>query len=168
MESKLNKKRNLAVSLAVIFLIISSIGFAILSLMIKSNFKENKKYPINSREICFNKSQICFNTEIADTENERKIGLMSREYLEENKGMLFIFHKEDKYGFWMKDVLIPLDIIWINSDLEVVHIEKNVLPCKSVICNTYFPDKNSLYVLEINGNLTEKNIISIGDKIIFR
>ena len=79
--------------------------------------------------------------------------------------ILFIFPKEDNYNFWMKNTLIPLDIIWISKNEEIVFIEKNVLPCKEDPCQIYTSPKKVLYVLEINSGQTEEIRINIGDKI---
>ena len=59
-----------------------------------------------------------------------KNGLMFRENMDSDRGMLFIFEKEGEYPFWMKNTLIPLDIIWINKDKEVVFISENAQPCE--------------------------------------
>ena len=110
----------------------------------------------------------CFDIEIAESSEERSKGLMYRESLDENAGMLFIFEEEKEYSIWMKNTLIPLDIIWINKDLEIVHIEKNVQPCKEDPCKIYKPDKPAKYVLELNTGQTEKTGIKIGNKLIFK
>src|SRR3989344_7461514 len=77
-------------------------------------------------EVCFQNS--CVNVEVSDSPEERARGLMYRESLGENEGMLFIFEDEEIYPFWMKNTLILLDIIWISSDLIIVDIKK-VVPC---------------------------------------
>jgi len=116
----------------------------------------------NTKTIYFSKSNI--KVEIADTQEKRALGLMYRTELAENKGMLFIFDKEDKHSFWMKNTYIPLDMIWINQNLEIVHIE-NASPCKTKVCPNYQPQKNALYVIEVNSDYTKKHDIKIGDKI---
>ncbi len=123
------------------------------------------------KEVCF--SDKCFSVEIADSESEKELGLMNRESLAENKGMLFIFDEDGIYNFWMKDTLIPLDIIWINSDKEVVYIKENALPCKNLFdekdslkneqCETFIPDRKAKYVLEINAGKTKELGIKIGE-----
>ena len=65
----------------------------------------------------------------------------------------------------MKNTLIPLDIIWINEDLEVVDIHHNAQPCGSEDCNSIIPSKEALYVLEINAGLAERYNLKLGDKI---
>ena len=74
----------------------------------------------------------CFQVELARTESERDQGLMYRKELDKNKGMLFIFDKEGIYPFWMKNTLIPLDMIWIDSNNKIVFIAQNVQPCKTL------------------------------------
>ena len=92
---------------------------------------------------------------------------MFRENLEQDKGMLFIFQEEGEYSFWMKNTLIPLDIIWINQNKEVVFIKKNFEPCTQEVCPSVKPDKKAKYVLELNVGTVEQIGLKIGDKIIF-
>ncbi len=115
-------------------------------------------------EVCI--EQICFMVEIADSAEERAKGLMYREALDEGKGMLFVYPEEGIYNFWMKNTLIPLDMIWISSDRRIVHIEEAV-PCKEDPCYVYQPAKKALFVLEINGGLAEKLGIDEGDMVEF-
>jgi uncharacterized membrane protein (UPF0127 family) len=92
---------------------------------------------------------------------------MFRGKLDLNKGMFFIFENEGEYSFWMKNTLINLDIIWINKDKEVVFISKNTQPCSSDSCLTFNSDKKAQYVLELNGGVTDKIGLNVGDKVIF-
>lgn len=110
----------------------------------------------------------CFNVELATTTEEMARGLMSREKLEENKGMLFIYEKEQIRGFWMKDTLIPLDIIWLNKNQEVVFIKKNAEPCGNLICIPTISPQKAQYVLEINAGLADKINLNIGEQLIFK
>lgn len=107
---------------------------------------------------------IKINAEIADDDKEIMKGLMFRERLDETAGMLFIFDDERYQTFWMKNTLIPLDIIFINSNFEIVDV-KNAVPCKESPCALYKSSKPAKYVLEVNGNFTVRNSIKIGDKI---
>ncbi len=112
-------------------------------------------------EICFENT--CYEVELPKTNEEFMQGLMFREHLPQNEGMLFVFQEENKHSFWMKNTLIPLDMIWLNKDLEVVHIE-TAKPCKEEPCPTYTPKEKAQYVLEINAGHAEKNNIGIGNK----
>ncbi len=124
---------------------------------------ENKLLEIEM--VCIKEN--CFNVEVARTSGERERGLMNVEYMDNNNGMLFIFPETGKYNFWMKNTLIPLDIIWIDSNNTIVEVKDNFQPCKEEDCEIYYSKENALYVLEINGNLSNKYEINIGDKIIF-
>ncbi len=114
------------------------------------------------RQVCF--EEVCVEVEVVDTIEGRATGLMHRNYLAENSGMLFIFESEQRYPFWMKNTLIPLDIIWINENFEVVDIV-SAEPCKQEPCISYFPREKAVYVLEVNKGFSEKKGIKVGDKI---
>jgi len=139
------------------FLILIFIIFLI-GIYIISNY-QNK-----NPEACFEEN--CFSVEIALTEEEKAKGLMFRESLEEDEGMLFIYGEEGIYSFWMKNTLIPLDIIWINPEKKVVYIEHEAQPCGQE-CKSLIPSKNAQFVLEIKGGTTEKLKIIPGDEVEF-
>ena len=104
-------------------------------------------------QLCFKK--YCYILEIADTPNLRTQWLMNRNYLWENSWMIFIFQEDGIHKFWMKNTLIPLDMIRLNKDFQIIDIA-TAQPCKQEICPTYWPDSLSTYVLEINWWLSEK------------
>lgn len=106
----------------------------------------------------------CFDVELATTPHDRSTGLMHRTELPKNTGMLFIYDKEAIYPFWMKNTLIPLDIIWINSDKEIVYMKKNAQPCEKDPCDTFRPDKRAKYVLELNAGSIDAMGWEIGYK----
>ena len=87
--------------------------------------------------------------ELAQTPEERKQGLMHREELCPSCGMLFLFEQENIHPFWMKNTIIPLDIVFINANYEVVDVTK-AEPCIDDPCKNYFPQSRALYVLETN------------------
>ncbi len=119
------------------------------------------------QNICFR--EYCFEVELAIAEEERAYGLMFKEHLGQNKGMLFIFPREEKHGFWMKNTLIPLDIIWLNKNSEVVFINKKTQPCADGRqCEVVNPNKKALYVLEINAGLADEIGLKIGNKAFFK
>jgi len=116
-------------------------------------------------QVCF--KNYCFNVELAKTAAEMSRGLMFRKSLDSDKGIVFIFEKEGNYSFWMENTLIPLDIIWINENKEVVFKSENAQPCKEgYVCLSINPNENAKYVLEVNGGVAEKIGLKIGDKII--
>lgn len=104
-----------------------------------------------------------FSVSIMDTAKARENGLSGRSPITIDEGMLFIFEKEDFYGFWMKDMLFSIDMIWIDANLKVVHIERNVSP--QTYPKVFRPTSKSLYVLEILAGQSEINNIKIGDSV---
>lgn len=113
------------------------------------------------KEVCFGEN--CYSVSVADTEAERERGLMEVDFMPKNKGMLFIFEEEGNYAFWMKDTLIPLDMIWVDSDFKIVYIEENTMPCFTQNCEVFNPNKNARYVIELNSGQVEFQNIEIGD-----
>ena len=101
------------------------------------------------------------NVEIADSDEERAKGVMFRDKLD--GGMLFVFEKPGIYSFWMKDTLIPLDIIWIK-DNKVVFIQENAQPCNGS-CTSYNLGEEASHVLELNSGEVKKLEIEIGDDV---
>jgi uncharacterized protein len=110
----------------------------------------------------------CFDVELAISGQEHGQGLMYRQTLEENKGMLFIFAQEGIYPFWMKNTLIPLDMIWLNNNKEIVFIKKNAQPCGTQICLPIIPREKAQYVLEVNAGIAEKLGLNAGDQAILK
>ena len=113
-------------------------------------------------------SKKCFNVELADTPEKHTQGLMNRESLNQNSGMLFLFDTEDKYSFWMKNTLIPLDIIWLDKNKEVVFIEHSAQPCEADPCETFGSGKSAKYILEINSGLAKEIGLKERDYLEFR
>ncbi len=106
--------------------------------------------------------------EVVDTPASRAQGLSGRPSLAEDEGMLFVFDHSGKYGFWMKDMLFPIDMIWINEDQVVVHIERNATPSSYFVTNppqTYVNTPDAKYVLEINSGASEKYGVYLGTKV---
>ena len=118
---------------------------------------------METNQICINNT--CFEIEIADDNKERSEGLMYRTALEDNKGMLFIFDESYPHSVWMKNTFIPLDIIWINENLNIVWIEKNTPSCDNDPCPSYSSPEKAKYVLEINAGLAEEYGLKIDDKV---
>lgn len=103
---------------------------------------------------------------VADSE-ERAQGLMFRDHLQPNAGMLFIFPSDGEYAFWMKNTLIPLDMLWIDVNKNIVQIKHDVPPCKIDDCPSYPPGVQSRYVLELAAGEAKKHNLKIGDRLVF-
>ncbi len=99
----------------------------------------------------------------SDTDTLRAQGLSDLPGLPENGGMFFAFEKNDLHGFWMRNMLFPIDIIWIGEDFKVVHIEKNVRP--DSYPTIFFPKRLARSVLEVSAGFTDKTGLKIGDPV---
>jgi hypothetical protein len=110
----------------------------------------------------------CFEAELAVTADERSRGLMFRGSLPPGEGMLFVFPREGRHGFWMKNTLIELDIVFIGADRRVVDIARRAQPCRAEPCRQYYPAAPAAYALEIAGGLAERYGFAAGDPVEFR
>ncbi len=110
-------------------------------------------------------SGLVIQAEIARTPEQRATGLMNRTFLGTDQGMLFVFDAPAQHNFWMKNTLIPLDIIFISEDLAIVKIH-HAVPCTADPCPTYSSAEPAIYVLEVNGNLTAKEGIAEGSTVV--
>ena len=111
-----------------------------------------------------NEKDISVNAEIADTNRERITGLMFRKELCDNCGMVFVFDDSNYRSFWMKNMLIPLDILFIDENIAIVDINY-AFPCITENCDVYTSSSKAKYVLEVNEGFTKENNIDVGDKI---
>lgn len=108
--------------------------------------------------------------ELADTPQKRAEGLMYREHLADDRGMLFTFPQAQAWVFWMKNTKIPLDLIWINEKKQIVHMEQRVPICTRTddSCPQYRPNEGALYVLELAGGRAESLKLQRGTKLQFQ
>jgi hypothetical protein len=109
-----------------------------------------------------NNQKVKIDIEIADTDYERQLGLMKRVSMEQNQGMLFLFPDEAQQSFWMRNTLISLDMIFINSEKEIVTIHKRT---KMLSEQSYPSTAPARYVLEVISGFTDKYDIQVGSKI---
>ncbi len=103
-----------------------------------------------------------FSVEIADTEPAREKGLMFRKKLPEGQGMLFDFHREQDVSFWMQNTYIPLDMIFIRANGEILRIAENTEPLSTKLIPSGGP---VLGVLEVVGGTASKFGIAPGDRV---
>jgi uncharacterized membrane protein (UPF0127 family) len=106
--------------------------------------------------------------EIAATDAARARGLMFREDLAEHEGMLFTFDAPRRYGFWMKNVRIPLDILWLDAAGRVVWIVESAPPCPAEPCPMYVPEARASFVLEVAGGFARRHGVAAGDAVTLR
>ena len=117
------------------------------------------------KNVCFGNN--CFYAETVEKPEDVMLGLMFRKNLDQDRGMLFIFPEYKNHSFWMKNTLIPLDIIWLNENMEVVYVGENIQPCTEEVCGGINPIEKSKYVLELNAGTAQKINLKIGDKLAF-
>ena len=108
--------------------------------------------------------------QIAETDAQKTRGLMFQNELPDDQGMIFVFSQEQVVPIWMLNMQFPLDIIWFDADGNVIHIEKNVPPCKSALetatCTVQNADgKKAKYVLEVTAGFTDKFQITENSKM---
>lgn len=106
-----------------------------------------------------------FSVEIADTQEKLALGLMFRDEMAEDHGMIFLFPNEAPRSFWMKNCRISLDILYFNKDLKMVSASLNTPPCRVERCPTYPSKFPAQYVLELNGGTATKLGIGVGDQL---
>lgn len=126
-----------------------------------NNTKKTQVLTISSVKI----GEKVLKVEVADTKIKQEQGLSGREGLDESSGMLFIFNVPSNYAFWMKDMKFPIDIIWIDQNLKIVHIEKDLSPETYPLI--FKPEIPAKYVLEISAGLSSKSNFRVGDLIQF-
>lgn len=147
-----------------------------LCLLVAFGCKDNKtSTPVTTAEVAFTKEGELklvqketdsilqtLDIEIADTEYKTQTGLMYRSSMEDHQAMLFIFPDSQVRSFYMKNTQIPLDIIYINSNKEIVSFQKNARPFDERSLPSQFPAQ---YVLEINAGLSDEWGLEAGDRI---
>lgn len=101
--------------------------------------------------------------DIVDTPSAQEKGLSGRSELSTNEGMLFIFPEDGIYQFWMKDMLLSIDMIWISQSGKVVYIEKNATP--ESYPTVFGPDTPTRYVLEVPAGFSDMHGVSVGDNV---
>ena len=127
----------------------------------------NPDLPVKKLVIVSEKGSSEFQVEIAATDAQRKSGLMNRKSLDDDKGMLFVFQRSGFVNFWMKNTLIPLDLLFIDSNGYIKHIARSAQPCTStndrdcVLYNSHFSVQ---YVLELKGGISDRLGLKEGDK----
>jgi hypothetical protein len=104
-----------------------------------------------------------FIVELAETSEKQALGLMFREQMANDHGMLFLFPGEAMRSFWMKNTRIPLDIFYFDEDLKLVSVAENTKPCRTQRCPSYPSTGPAKYVLELNAGKAADLGVKTGD-----
>lgn len=161
-EIKKPKKESNIVFMTLLIIVIILVIFAIVSYFIIIPKIKSKDTILISFE-----NNNAMKAEIAETPEERTMGLMFRKKLECNEAMIFVYDSEQILNIWMKNTFIPLDIIFINSNKEIVKIVENVEPCTEDPCPTYSSEYPAQYIIEANAGDVKKNELKVGQKVYF-
>ena len=149
-----------------IFFVAIFLSLIALSLLTIFNWQKGETYDTVKLPTVTVRNQT-FTVEIADDAQERSTGLSNRTSLDNMRGMLFVFEQSGLHAFWMKDTLIPLDMIFINNN-RIITIHKNVQPEPNTpdhMLRKYPPGKPAKYVLEINAGLSKEYEFQEGDVV---
>jgi uncharacterized membrane protein (UPF0127 family) len=106
-----------------------------------------------------------YSLEVVRTPEEQAQGLMFRESLPEKTGMLFPFKDKGIHHFWMKNTMIPLDMVWMDAGGKVIFVSADTPPCKADPCPSYGPDVPAASVLEIAGGMAKKESVTVGSSL---
>lgn len=131
--------------------IIATMGFVLYWFMPKDNvaYIEHGMHTISAR--------------IADDDISRQIGLGGVEHLAPNEGLIMVYDQPDSHSIWMKDMKIPIDVLWINDEGEVIHLEQDMRP--ESYPSIYRSKRPALYVLELSSGAVHRLNIKIGTKL---
>jgi len=141
------------------------IGFLAVALFATSNARAAKVVP--EWAVAILPSGAEYRLELAVSDEERARGYMFREKIGEREGMMFFFDEPGPHGFWMKNCLVPLDIVWIDGDLRVVHIAEAAPPCPaSGACPSIAPLRAATYVLEFAAGTARAQGLDVGDRVV--
>ena len=100
------------------------------------------------------------NFDLAVSDDEKTKGLGGMSSLDDNKGMLFVFDTPSYPAMWMKDMLFPIDIAWVDSDFKIVDIQKNVSP--TTYPESFQPQSPAKYVIEVNSGFFDAHNVTVG------
>jgi uncharacterized protein len=103
--------------------------------------------------------------QIADTPERIMYGYMFRPQVGDDEGIVFVFPEAGAHSFWMKNTLVPLDIIWMDEARTIVHIQASTPPCRSDPCPGYGPMRAASYVLEVRAGTAAREGLKRGDRL---
>jgi len=105
--------------------------------------------------------------ELADTNEKRALGLMFREHLPNDRGMLFVFSEPGQWLFWMKNTMFPLDIVWLDHRKKIVDLVENIPGCRGDPCLQYQPAQDASYALEVPAGSVKREKLAKGMRLSF-
>ena len=162
MDIRMGKKQKKFVFFLILAMVVGVlVGWKFLPL---PRAEEPREEPVGLAKIRVGQAQV--GIEIADTVEEKSLGLGGRESLPQDQGMLFVYDQPGVYGFWMKGMKFPLDFVWISQG-KVVEVTQNVPVNNEVMPSVYQPKVVIEAMLEVNAGWVEKNNVKIGDEVVY-
>ena len=107
-------------------------------------------------------NNVKIDAEIADNETLRQNGLMHRKHLAENHGMLFVYPGQAIRAVWMKNTLIPLDVLFLSENGKIVSLLRGLTPCEQTPCPISRSSTDAHYMLEVNAGFIDRHRIKVG------
>lgn len=164
-------KKNVLISVVIAFVgIIFVLGITLIALRsntsLSSQDKSGAKEEIKDSHLLVRIHDTDIKVDVVETPEERNKGLSGRESLANGEGMLFVFEKMDTYSFWMPDMHFAIDIIWLDENMKVMHIQENATP-ESYPTN-FTPPVPAKYVLEVPAYFSKEKGIVVGDQALLQ
>ena len=126
---------------------------------------ESVEFPIGTIKV----DETVLEVQVADTEPRRIRGLMFQDQLPYDQGMIFVFNESGVYSLWMLNMQFSLDMIWFDENGDIVHIEKNIPPCKTpteiMACQSIVPSGEAKYILEVTSGFIDQFKITKDSKL---
>jgi len=138
----------------------------LLELLLAGCFSTAAQAPRHSVQIFFPDGS-AVTAELAVTDAERQLGLMFRPKINDDQAMLFIFEKEGIHSFWMKNMRFSIDILWLDKDRRIVHVEEQVPACGQDPCPSYPTSQPARFVLEIRSGGAAAHKLKLYDRLDF-
>jgi uncharacterized membrane protein (UPF0127 family) len=150
--------------ITVVLAALAAVGLAAIFLFVRPEPKVPTPMSQDQKTVVLKIGATAVVAEVADTGALHAQGLSNRSSLEEGRGMWFVFEEDGLWSFWMKDTLIPLDMIWVSATGTIVHIAHEVQP--ESYPAPYAPTSPARYVLEVPGGFAKKMGIAEGQKVV--
>lgn len=159
-------KRNHIIFITSLVVLLAALAVALLLPPVNSWFNETERpatATTSEQFAVWEHGDTCIKLEVSDTRRQRQQGLSGRASLAPDRGMLFLYKLSGEYGFWMKDMNFPIDIIWLNKNNEVVTILPKVSP--DTFPRIFYPTDSARKVLEVSAGVANELGIKQGDQL---
>lgn len=172
----MRKRQSLFARILLAVFLIGGVGYLVFPLLNERSEKTEVSTAVTDKspagfvkggEVVFykdGKKLVKVDVEIAADDTQRAKGLMYRPYMPDSVGMLFVFEQSEPQAFWMKNTIIPLDIIYVGANKKIVSIQKNAVPYSE---KSLPSEGDAQYVVEVNAGFSDEHGLKPGDTISF-